>query len=79
MYIALFNISQERAPLDDPSMRDFIDSLDRIHQLADKSEGFIWRLHDESGNATSIRVFDNPSIIFNLSVWKSLELLQQFV
>ena len=79
MHLAQFNISREKASLDDPSMRDFIDSLDPINKLADRSKGFVWRLHDESGNATSIRAFDDRSIIFNLSVWQSVESLQQFV
>jgi hypothetical protein len=79
MNIAQFNISIEKAPLDDPVMKDFVDSLARVNQSADESEGFVWRLHDETGNATAMRVFDDQRIIFNLSVWKSIELLKRFV
>jgi len=79
MYVAQFNISIEKAPLDHPSMKDFVDSLARVNQSADDSEGFVWRLHDETGNATAMRVFDDQRIIFNLSVWKSIELLKRFV
>lgn len=79
MYIAQFNISIEKVPLDNPVMKDFVDSLARVNQSADDSEGFVWRLHDETGNATAMRVFDDQRIIFNLSVWKSIELLKRFV
>lgn len=79
MFIAQFNVSIERAPLEDPSMAEFMSSLAPVNRSADESEGFVWRLHDESGNATAMRVFDDRRIIFNLSVWKSVEQLKQFV
>jgi hypothetical protein len=79
MYIAQFNISIEKAPLDDPLMQDFVNSLAHVNQAADETDGFVWRLHDDSGNATDMRVFDDKRIIFNLSVWKSIELLKKFV
>jgi len=79
MHIAQFNISKQLAPLDAPLMRDFVASLDRINRLADSSDGFVWRLHDESGNATAIRAFEDRSIIFNLSVWRSIDALWRFV
>jgi hypothetical protein len=79
MHLAQFNVSKELAPLDSPAMQDFIASLERINGCADRAEGFVWRLHDESGNATAMRVFEDRSIIFNLSVWKSLDTLSSFV
>lgn len=79
MQLAQFNVSKQNAPLDDPSMKDFMDGLARINSLAEASEGFVWRLHDETGNATAIRVFEDRDIIFNLSVWTSIELLHRFV
>jgi hypothetical protein len=78
MRVAQFNISKERHPLDHPAMRDFVERLAPINALADEWDGFVWRLHDASGNATAIRAFDDPSVIFNLSVWESLETLRRF-
>jgi hypothetical protein len=78
MHVAQFNISKERYPLDHPAMRDFVERLAPINALADEWDGFVWRLHDESGNATAIRAFDDPTIIFNLSVWVSVETLRHF-
>jgi hypothetical protein len=78
MHVSQFNISKERYPLDHPEMRDFVESLATINALADEADGFVWRLKDESGNATAIRTYDDPSIIFNLSVWASVASLRSF-
>ena len=52
--IAQMNFGITLAPLDNPIMSEFTDNLDRINALAEASKGFVWRLKDESGNATSI-------------------------
>jgi Domain of unknown function (DUF3291) len=78
VYVAQFNISKELFPLDHPGMRDFIDHLAVVNGLADQADGFVWRLCDETGNATAMRVFEDKTIIFNLSVWKSVETLKEF-
>jgi hypothetical protein len=53
--------------------------LDPINTLADRSDGFVWRLQTEDGNATAIRAFDDDRMIVNMSVWESIEQLAQFV
>ncbi len=73
--LAELNVARARAPLDSPVMADFMAALDRVNALAEASPGFVWRLRDEAGNATSIRVFDDPRIIVNLTVWTSPEAL----
>jgi hypothetical protein len=50
-----------------------------IYALADRSPGFVSRLQSESGDATSIRVFDDDRIIVNLSVWETIEDLRAYV
>jgi len=65
--------------MDSPQMAGFKNNLDRINSLAEKSEGFIWRLKDDSNNATSIKVFDDDFIIINMSVWKNMESLYRYV
>ena len=67
------------APLDSPVMAEFVNNLDCINGLAENAEGFVWRLKDESNNATSIKIFDSDSFIVNMSVWQSSEALFQFV
>jgi Domain of unknown function (DUF3291) len=78
-YLAELNIGRLRYPLDDPRMADFANNLDRVNGIADRSEGFVWRLKGDSGNATSIRAFDDPRIIVNVSVWESVEALERYV
>ena len=68
-----------RAPLDDPLMERFVAWLEPINALADESPGFIWRLQDDEGDATSIRAFEDDRILVNMSVWDSLEVLRAFV
>ena len=64
---------------DDPRMAGFMDNLDRVNALAERSAGFVWRLKDESNNATALRPFDDPDMAVNLSVWESVEALERFV
>ena len=60
------------------SMAEFVAALDRVNALAEASAGFIWRLKDDSGNATDIVAFDDPAIIINMSLWRSIEDLFDF-
>ncbi|MEO0853190.1 MAG: DUF3291 domain-containing protein, partial [Cyanobacteria bacterium J06648_11] len=78
-HIAQVNIALMRAPLDTPLMAEFVASLDEINALADTSPGFVWRLQTEAGDATSLRPYDDDRILFNLSVWESLQQLQDYV
>jgi hypothetical protein len=78
-HLAQINIGRMLAPIDSPVMEGFVRQLDPINALADSSPGFVWRLKDESGNATDIVYNDDPMIIVNMSVWESVEALQQFV
>lgn len=79
MQLAQLNIARTKAAMDDPLMKDFSDNLDPINTIAESSEGFIWRLQDESGDATSIQAFDDPALIVNMSVWESVEALKGFI
>ena len=78
-HLAQSNIAKMRAPLEDPVMAGFVERLEPLNALADASPGFIWRMQDEQGDATAIRVFDDELILFNLSVWESIEALEAYV
>lgn len=77
-HVAQVNVAAIRAPIDDPSVAEFVDNLDRINAIADASPGFVWRLQTDEGNATSIHAFPDPMLLVNLSVWESVEELQAF-
>ena len=78
-HLAQLNVAQARTPLDAPEMAEFVAALDPINALADRSPGFVWRLQDETGDATSIRAYDDERVIVNMSVWESIEALWRFV
>jgi hypothetical protein len=77
-YLAQINIAKMKAPIDSPLMAEFVENLDTINSLAEKSNGFIWRLKDESNNASSIKIYDDDFLIVNMSVWQNAESLFQF-
>lgn len=72
------NSARLRAPLEDASMAEFVEGLELMNDLADRSPGFVWRLTGENGDGT-ITTSADPSTIHTLSVWKSLEHLRDYV
>src|SRR5437762_3190760 len=78
-HLAELNIGHLRHDLSDPRMADFVDNLERVNGIAERSEGFVWRLKDETGTATNIKAFDDPRIIVNMSVWENIEALERYV
>lgn len=78
-HLAQFNIARALKPLDDPLLADFMANLDAVNALAERTPGFVWRLQDDSGNATDISVSDDPRVIVNLTVWESSEALFDYV
>jgi hypothetical protein len=77
-HVAQYNIARQKAPLDDPLMKEFVDRLDELNALAEQAPGFVWRLQDETGNSTEIRPHDDPMIIVNMSVWESVDALHAY-
>jgi hypothetical protein len=76
--LAQLNVARLRAPLDSPQLADFVGALDRINAIADASSGFVWRLQDDSGNATALQPMGEDFIV-NMSVWQDPQSLQAFV
>lgn len=79
MRLAELNVGYAAHALDDPRMADFIDNLDRVNALAERSPGFVWRMKSDSGNATDIDVPGDPNMISNLSVWEDIKSLGNYV
>jgi hypothetical protein len=77
-HIAQLNIAKLNKPLDHKDNWRFNAYLDPINEFGEKTTGFIWRLKDEEGNATSIQAFNDPNMIVNLTVWENLEALYKF-
>jgi hypothetical protein len=79
MHLAQLNIARLKYPLDDPRVAGFVDNLDRVNAVAERSAGFVWRLVGDGNDATDIDAFDDPMTIVNMSVWKDAKSLEQFV
>jgi hypothetical protein len=76
--LAQINVARLIAPLDDPRIAEFVGELDSINRLAEEAPGFVWRLKSDSGNATDVVYNEDPFLIVNMSVWKSVEALREF-
>ena len=63
----------------DPRVVPFFEALDRVNALADVSPGFVWRLQDDSGNATAIQYSPDPLLAINMSVWTDADALFAYV
>lgn len=77
--LAQLNIGVIKGPMDSPVMADFAANLDRINAVAEQSAGFVWRLQTEEGDATAIRPFDDENMLVNMSTWRDVESLNQYV
>jgi Domain of unknown function (DUF3291) len=77
MHLAELNIGKFKYPTSDPRMAGFMDNLDRVNALAERSEGFVWRLKGDNNNATDFRVGDDMAV--NMSVWTDAKSLENYV
>jgi heme-degrading monooxygenase HmoA len=75
--LAQANVAYLLAPADSPLVADYMARLDEINRLADQSPGFIWRYLTDSRDPAQ-REFADPLVLFNMSVWDSLESLHAF-
>jgi hypothetical protein len=78
------NISRLLAPLESPRLAPFVAALDEVNAAGELAAGFLWRLQTEDGNATAVRAFgwdvgDSHGVIVNLTTWRSVEALADFV
>ena len=78
-HLAQINIARARGAVDGPVLADFMALLDPVNALADASPGFVWRMQDDAGNATSLRPYDDDRIMVNMSAWESVDALWDFV
>ena len=78
-HLAENNLAWMRYPFEDPRMAGMRGEIDRINKLGDRSPGFVWRFETDAGDATDVRVLDDPRILFNLTLWESVEDLRRYV
>jgi len=76
-HLAEVNVARLLAPADDPLIADFVAQLDRINALAEASPGFVWRYVSDTRDPSD-REYEDPLMLFNLSVWQSPEHLYDY-
>jgi len=77
MHLAELNIGKFKYPTSDQRMAGFMDNLDRVNALAERSPGFVWRLKGDNNNATDLRIGDDMAL--NMSVWTDAKSLENYV
>jgi hypothetical protein len=79
-HLVQFNFARARVEPDSICMKEFVDALDEINQLAERSPGFVWRLKTKAGHSIDVRPFSDDHLkLITLSVWRDIESLRQFV
>lgn len=82
MHLAELNIGRLLAPTDDPRVAEFMGALDRVNGLGKRMPGFVWMMEGSgepgTGN-TENHIGDDPQFVSNLTVWESVETLENFV
>jgi hypothetical protein len=76
--LAQLNVAVMKDPLESPLLADFVANLDRINALAETSNGFVWRLQTEEGDATALRPMGENTLV-NMSVWRDVASLSDYV
>jgi heme-degrading monooxygenase HmoA len=76
-HLAQANVAYALEAHDHPHMADYMARLDEMNQLAEQSEGFVWRYLTDSRDPLQ-REFSDPLVLFNMSVWKSIEALHTY-
>ena len=81
MNIAVHTSGRLKAPVGHSSVQGFIDGVDAVFALAERSSGFIWRF-DSDASAEAVRERQNYSgdarLVVTLSVWNSFEELRHY-
>lgn len=82
-HIAQMNMGYLLHPFGDPRIAGFEENTDRVNAVADRSNGFVWRMKDEDSALPENdcgRLFGRPDVaLATLSVWESFEDFDHFV
>lgn len=76
-HLAQANVAYALAAHDDPRLADYFARLDEMNHLAERTPGFVWRYITDSRDPTQ-REFADPLVLFNMSVWESIDALHAY-
>ncbi len=81
-HLAELNIGWLVADTDDPRVAEFMAALDRVNGMGKRMPGFVWMMEGSGepgrGN-TEVKIGGDPRFVSNLTVWESIETLENFV
>lgn len=81
--VAHMNLARLLHPAGDPRVAEFIDAIDAVNAIAERSPGFIWRLTSPVSRTEASGTFEaideDPLIASSVSVWEDPESLRRFV
>jgi hypothetical protein len=81
-HLAELNVGRLIAETDDPRVAEFMNALDSINGLGKRMPGFVWMMEGSgepnTGN-TETKIGGDPRFVANLTVWESVETLENFV
>ncbi len=76
-YLVQANIARWHNSLEENLIREFNSQIDAVNKLAETNDGFIWR-YESNDNGAEVKKAFGEKIVFNMSVWSSLETLRGF-
>ncbi|MBX2861648.1 MAG: DUF3291 domain-containing protein [Vampirovibrio sp.] len=77
-HLCHLNVAPAVAYIHDKPMAGFVENLPRVNQLAYESPGFVWHLKVDINNPDDLTMYGEPGMLFNLSVWESVESLWDY-
>lgn len=82
-HLAELNLGVLKHDWDDPRVQGFVDGLEPVNRLAQRSKGFVWMMPEERMEFEQTHVDGamgaNPRLASTLSVWEDLASLKHFV
>jgi heme-degrading monooxygenase HmoA len=78
MQLAQLNISVWKIDDSSDAARPFVENVARMNALAERTDGFVWRLIEEGRDEQGRTVLGGPETLLTLSVWQSPEALEAF-
>jgi hypothetical protein len=85
-HLAQANIARMKGSLDKPVMAGMFARMEEMNSLAERSAGFVWRWRGSDAKPDALHVFadcfvpfEPERLFYNMSVWKSIECLREYV
>lgn len=86
-HLAELNIGRLLAPTDDPRVAEFMAALDQVNGMGKRMPGFVWMMegsgepgpHQANIGNTAAKLNGDPQFVSNLTVWKNVVTLENFV